>query len=434
MATGRLTELGAEPGTEAIARFTRALIAQDSDSQSEGNPGFLPAATTCIDLVADALREARLDVEVFRTATGHPTIAAVLEGRGHGRTLVLNGHVDVVPAGDPDGWRHDPWAGAVEDGILYGRGAADMKGGVAAMVFALRALAAAGWRPEGSVVVHVVSDEEIAGTGSREAMTRTGSADGVISCEPTDLDVVTVHGGLVHLRVEVDGVAAHAGERYTTVRPGYEINGVNAIEKAMLVVGALRDLERAWGDKAPTALLPPGFNTISPGIFLAGPGGGRDGRLDAIGNPGTIPDYAAVEFNIWYLPTESRDAVAAEVEAAVTRVACGDEWLRDRPPRLSWGFNGLDVPAASIAAGHPLVESLSSAGAAAGRRPDIVGFTAASELGWYAQRGIPGVLYGPGRIKEAHGVDEHVAIADVAAAARAVALTCEAFCGSADEH
>jgi acetylornithine deacetylase/succinyl-diaminopimelate desuccinylase family protein len=414
--------------THELTALAARLITYPTDSQSSGNPGFRAAASACHDLIAGVLSASEFELERFDTSTGHPTTIARLRGQGGGRTLVLNGHVDVVPAGAQDEWSHDPYGGVVDDGRLYGRGAADMKAGVAAIVLAAQTIARLGERLAGDLVLHIVSDEEVAGTGSREAIERLGDEAAVIICEPTDLQIVTVHGGLLHLRIEIDGIGAHAGQRYASLHPGHDgSGGVNAIEKAFVLGAGLQRLEREWGGKAPEPLLPAGFNTISPGIVLGGPGGGADGRLHVIGNPGTTPDYCALEYNIWFLPWERRDDVVAEVERHLHLTCQSDPWLRSHPPRLSWGFNGIDVPAAKIDADHPLTETLRAALGGLGRDARLEGFTAASELGWYAERGIPGVLFGPGRIDEAHSTDEHVKTRDIATCARALIACCTAY-------
>jgi acetylornithine deacetylase/succinyl-diaminopimelate desuccinylase family protein len=411
-----------------LAEFSATLIRFPTDSQSEGNLEFEPAARACLDLIASSLAEAGIDTEVFSTTSGHPTLLARLRGTGGGRTLVLNGHIDVVPPGDPAQWRHNPWQGKIAGGVLHGRGASDMKAGVAALVFAARAIAASGARPAGDIVLHIVSDEEVAGTGSREAIARGDNPSAVISCEPTDLGIVTTHGGLLHLRIEVVGQSAHAGERFASLYPGHRGTGVNAIEKAFKIATALQDLERQWSRKAPDALLPAGFNTISPGIVLGGPGGGTDGRLTAISSPGTTPDYCSLEYNVWYLPDEQRDDVIAELQSFLDHVCQTDDWLRVHAPRLTWGFNGIDVPPAKIATEHPLTEALRASLFDLGRETPIEGFTAASELGWYADRGIPGLLFGPGRISEAHSLNEHVQLKDIKLCAQALIATCLSYC------
>jgi acetylornithine deacetylase/succinyl-diaminopimelate desuccinylase family protein len=423
-------ELRVVPDVSAheLTALAARLITFPTDSQSTGNPGFHAASTACHDMIIGALSGSDFEFERFDTPTGHPTTVARLRGRGGGRTLVLNGHIDVVPSGAHAEWKHDPYAGIVEDGYLYGRGAADMKAGVAAIVLAAQTIARAGDRPAGDLVLHIVSDEEIAGTGSREAIARLDDEAAVIICEPTNLQIVTVHGGLLHLRIEIDGVGAHAGLRYASLHPGHDGGGgVNAIEKAFALGAGLQQLEREWATKAPEPLLPAGFNTIAPGLVLGGPGGGANGRLSVIGNPGTTPDYCALEYNIWFLPWERRDDVVAEVEKHIHHLCESDPWMRVHPPRLTWGFNGIDVPAAKIESDHPLTEALSSALAGLGRDPRIEGFTAASELGWYAEQGIPGVLFGPGRIDEAHSTDEHVKTRDIATCARALLACCTTY-------
>ncbi len=161
-----------EGNQDGAISFLRALVACKTESQNPDNPDFRSAALQCRALVADALRDLGCELHQWDTADGYPTLAARLPGTGKGRSLVLNGHIDVVPVGDTSAWSHDPWAGEIVDGKLYGRGATDMKGGVVAAVYALKALQDADQRPAGDVWFHIVSDEEVVGYGTRECIAK----------------------------------------------------------------------------------------------------------------------------------------------------------------------------------------------------------------------------------------------------------------------
>jgi acetylornithine deacetylase/succinyl-diaminopimelate desuccinylase family protein len=417
----------------ALEELARALIACRTDSQSAENAGFSTEARRCQEIVATWLSDLGAEVESWEEPPHYPVVAAMLPGSGSGRSLAFNGHVDVVPVGDAAGWTHDPWAGESTSGRLWGRGAADMKGGVACALVAMQAIRDSGIVLAGDLWAHIVADEEVVGQSTRRLLRRVPAVDAVLVAEPTDLAVMPVEGGLIHFRIEIDGRESHAGNRYMSVHAGGLGNraGVNAIEKMLRVVTAIQDLERQWGNLRHHPMLPAGFNTIMPGIITGGPGGGADGKLYVLSNPGTSPNYCSVEYNLWFLPGESFEAIRDEVESFVQAVSQTDPWLRQHPPRFTWKLRDIYFPPAETPPDHPFVQSLHSAIARAGREPSIDAFTAASELAWYAEVGVPGSIFGPGRIAQAHSADEFVELDQLQLACAAMALCAVAWCGVA---
>ena len=173
---------------------------------------------------------------------GRPQLVARLAGSGGGRSLLLNGHIDVVPADEAEGWTSPPFAPEVRDGRLYGRGSCDMKGGVAAMVVAAEALARRGVLA-GDLLVATNTDEESSGAGGVALVDRGVRADGAIVTEPTGFDVWVSCRGSTYATITVPGRAGHA----EIAHPGWRQGGaVNAIEKAQVVLGALRSVRERW--------------------------------------------------------------------------------------------------------------------------------------------------------------------------------------------
>jgi acetylornithine deacetylase len=417
--------------SDDLIGFLQQLVACRSDSQSEDNSEFESEATRCLDLIAAKLEVLGLEVERWSEPPRYPALAARLPGTGGGRSLAINGHIDVVPVGDDSTWTYPAWGGDVADGKLWGRGACDMKAGVAAGVFAVQALVESGTELAGDLWLHFVADEEVVGWSTRRLVTRLPKVDAVIVAEPTELQIQPVEGGLVHMRIEIEGRESHAGNRYKSIHAGGRgpEGGVNAIEKGILVAEALQRLERDWAIERSHPLLPPGFNSIMPGMIVGGPGGGEDGKLNLIANPGTSPNYCSLEYNIWYLPNEAFDEIRDEIEAFVGAIAQTDPWLREHPPRFTWKTRNVFFPPVDTPADHPIVTAVSHAVRSVGRRVEIVGFTAASELAWYAEQGIPGVIFGPGSIAQAHSPDEYVELDQVRDAAKVMARTAAAWCG-----
>lgn len=407
---------------EELIEFVRTLVAFRTDSQSQGNAEFPSEARGCRDFLAAELERLGLQVERCTQNGEYPAVAGHLPGTDGGRSLALNGHFDVVPAGDPASWTHDPWTAVERDGCLFGRGTTDMKGGVAALLFALRALRECDVEPAGDVWVHLVSDEEVVGTSTAELIERLPRVDAVIDAEPTSLALLPVAGGLVHVRIELEGREAHAGTRSTLLHPGVPAQGVSAVDKLLHLLAAVRELERHWAKKPVHPLLPPGFSTIMPGIIVGGPGGGSRGRLNVFSNAGTVPNYAAAELNVWYMPYETFEEVREDVERCLHHASQLDPWLAEHPPRITWKLDGIFFPPVDTPLDHPVIETLSRALEAVGRPVAVSGFSAASELAWYAERGIAGTLLGPGSVAHAHSVDEFVPIDELVDAAATIAI------------
>ena len=284
MAPGSAVTEAVEVSRDGLQRLVCDLVAFRTESQAKEATHFPAEARRCINYVSDFLSALGFEIDGWdvgpsATFDVHPLIVARLPGTGGGRSLAFNAHVDVVPVGDRGAWTQDPFGGAIVDGRLYGRGATDMKGGLAAAMWATKVALEQGLRPRGDIVFHVVSDEEVVGNGTREIVERAPSCDVTLSLEPTELKLCAAEGGLVHFRIEVEGVEAHASTRHLSVHAGGKGGGgVNAVEKTIKIIIALQELERQWANTKSHPILPPGFDTLSPAIIVGGPGGGSDGR------------------------------------------------------------------------------------------------------------------------------------------------------------
>lgn len=413
----------------------RDLIAFRTESQAKEAVHFPDEARRCTGYVADFLAALGFEIDGWdvgpsATFPAHPLIVARLPGAGKGRSLAFNAHVDVVPVGARSSWSQDPFGGQVVDGRLYGRGATDMKGGLAAAMWAVKTALGQGLEPRGDVVFHVVSDEEVVGNGTREIVERAPACDVTLSLEPTELRLCAAEGGLVHFRIEVEGVEAHASTRYLSVHAGGKSGGgVNAIEKMVKLVVALQALERQWANAKSHPILPPGYNTLGPGIIVGGPGGGSDGRLNLFSNAGTAPNYCSVEYNMWFYPDESFDDVRAEVEDAVAAACRADAWLREHAPRFTWKLGQIYFPPLDVPLDHPAVGALAGSLRAVGLDPAPQGFGAATDLAWYGERSLPGIICGPGRLAQCHVADEYIDTEQLLLAAKVYAQMLVEWCG-----
>ena len=385
----------------------------------------------CQSAVAGRLADLGAEVDRFEALPGREDVVGTIRGAGGGRSLILNGHVDVVPAGDAAAWPRDPWGGEVADGKLWGRGSCDMKGGLAAGIVALRALREAGVRLRGDVVFQSVVDEETGGPGTDAALERGHRADAAIVLEPTSRAVMPVEGGVMWLRVVVRGVSGHSAVRYRSVHAGGQGTAVNAIEKAVKILVAVQELERHWGNTKVHPLMPKGITTINPGVVAGGSAGGADGMPNSMAAYSTMPDYCALGLSLKFLPDERVEDVRHDFEDYVRRVADADPWLREHPPEIEWSIGGVTFPPSELALDHPLAIAVADAHRAAIGEPEWRGFEAVSDLAWIARAGIPGLLYGPGDAVHAHSSAEYVEVDDLVDSAKVVALALAGWCGTA---
>jgi acetylornithine deacetylase len=388
-----------------------------------------PAEQPCQDYLRGVWEGLGCATEVWDALPGRPDLVGVLRGAGGGRSLLFNGHVDVVPAGDPALWPVDPWSGEVRDGEVWGRGACDMKGGLVAMTIAARAIQAAGLRLHGDLILESVVDEETGGPGTVSAIEHGYRADAAIVAEPTDLVIMPVEGGLEWLRLVVRGQSGHSALRYRSVHAGGHGTAVNAIEKAAKILASVLELERYWAIYKQHPALPAGITTINPGVIIGGTGGGQGGMPNILTSVSTFPDYCALELSLKYLPSETRASVMAEFEDYIARVADADPWLREHRPEIEWSIRGVSFPPASTPMDHPFIGTLERALNQAAEPVRHDGFVAVSDLAWLSAAGIPSVLLGPGDARYAHTAEERISIDALMRGATVFALTMLDWCG-----
>jgi acetylornithine deacetylase/succinyl-diaminopimelate desuccinylase family protein len=376
----------------------------------------------------------RLEVGQWEIVEGRGNIAAVWKGSGGGQSLLHNGHVDTVPSGLPENWQSDdPFSGKVDDGRVYGRGSCDMKGPIVAQAMAIKALQACGVQLKGDVILSGTAGEEnmdSATIGAGTLVKQGYKADAAIvseaSAPPYPLAVVPVSAGLWWVSITVGGKASHASMRAETFRAGGlgAKVAVDAIDKGVFMLNAIRKLENDWGITKRHPLFQPGHFTLLPGVITGGAHG--------VTVPFFISDYCTIEYCIWYHPDEEPEAVKQEFETYIGRVAQTDSWLREHPPKLDWKVNW---PAYKVDEGHPIVKAVVNAHneAAVGTRFDIpakiAGFAAVCDCAFLNRDGVPSIVYGPGSILLAHAPDEYVPIDELMTATKTYALVTMNWCG-----
>ena len=345
-----------------------------------------------------------------------PITVGTLRGSGGGRSLVINGHIDVVAAGD--GWTSPPFAAEIRDGRIYGRGACDMKGGVGAALFALEAVVACGVELSGDVVFEAVPDEETCAMGTVAAIARGYRGDAGLVPEPTRFNLWVATRGLLHGTLTVPGRSAHAEMNQPPWREG---GGVNAIQKAAHVLAGLDRLTADWAQRA--AKRHPLLST--PRVQPTGIRGGT-----FISN---VPERCAIDLNATYLPADADERgygahPRREIEQAVAAAAADDDWLAEHPPAWSWY---TDYPPSEIDPQSQIVETARRVGGELGLdvKPEGIDTTYdGALLTLFAD--TPSPAFGPGDLSRAHAPDEWIGIDELVLAARLYARAIVAWCGT----
>lgn len=342
--------------------------------------------------------------------TGRPNVVGVLKGAGGGPSLAINGHIDVVPAGDEAAWHYPPYGATRENGRIYGRGAVDMKGGLIAGIGALRAIRAAGVQLRGDAMVQAVIGEESGGVGTLAAILHGYRADGVLIPEPTGLALSPAQGGCLMFRITVHGRSAHAAMRN---------EGESALEHWYPIHQALLDLEAHRNATLHHPLYAKHANKIPFNV----------GRLEAGNWPSSVPDTLVAEGRFGVLPGEDMDAVRDQFEQTFAAAVQADPWLRTHPPELEW--YGAQFGTAEIAVSHPLVQTVRAAFVdVVGHEPTVEGVTWGSDMRLFTEIAqIPAILFGPGNVGVAHYPDEFIEEAELRVAMRVDALAIVRWCG-----
>lgn len=376
-------------------------------------------------VVAERLADLGLDVETWdidlAALSQHPAYSAEIDrdtslgvvgrlGSPGGPTLLVDGHIDVVPTGELALWSSPPFEGQVRDERLYGRGACDMKGGLAAAIHAADAIRRAGIDLAGTLAIASVVGEEDGGCGTLALLEHGVTADACLIPEPTQLTIAPASAGALSWRIRIRGRSAHGALRE---------EGVSAIEKLIPVHEAVLALEERRNRRTATGL----FGWLDRPFAICG------GRVAGGDWPSSEADWLTWEGRYGVAPGEDLDAARAEFEAAVAAVGEGDAWLSQHPPRVEW-WGGTFLPG-ETPRDDAIVATVTGAVGALGSEPVVRGMPYGCDLGLtVGVGGIPTVVYGPGDVRDAHRPDESVAVEELVAAARTIALTALRFCGT----
>ena len=310
------------------------------------------------------------------------------------KSLILNGHVDVVPTGPETLWNESPWSGSVRENRIYGRGSCDMKAGLASGIFAIQVLQAIGFKPKGNVMVQSVVGEESGGCGTLTNIVKGYSGDAAVILEPTSLKVCPIQSGALTFRLKIPGQATHAAMRW---------DGISAIEKYNLIHQSIIELEKERHQsfnvkyyKLSDRVAPINIGTIKGGEWHS-----------------TVPESVMVEGRLGVFPGESALDARNAFENHLKKVSNSDVWLKENPPILEW-FEG-QFESGQTDVNHSIIRALKHAYKNVKNNSAILeGVTYGSDLRLFTNHAdIPAVLFGPGDVRLAHSANEYIEIEEV---------------------
>ncbi len=375
--------------------------------------------------MAETMQSLDMEVDVwnldFKALSQHPAFSTEIDraeglgvvgtmGNGEGKSLIFNGHIDVVPAGDLANWHSSPWQATVADGKVYGRGALDMKGGLACALFAAKAIRDAGVTLKGKLMIESVIGEEDGGVGALATVVRGYKADAAVIMEPTELMIAPAQAGALNFRITVPGLAAHGAVRS---------EGVNPIDKFIPIYQALMAFETERNQRSNNPLF--AAYPIPYPICI--------GTLNAGNWASTVAESLTCEGRFGIAVGEDIPTARKSFEAVVAKVAQSDDWLREHPPIVEWW--GGQFESASIPADHPIVTTVGTAfGDITGNTPIYQGMPYGADMRLLVNNGnTPTLMFGPGNVRKAHQPDEYVPVKDLEVVVRTLALTALRFCG-----
>lgn len=359
------------------------------------------------EFVAGYLKNLGFTIDMWDIYPGDPNVVGVLKGLDSNtyNSLIINGHMDVAEVNKGEEWDVDPFTPVVKNGAVIGRGAADMKGGLAGSLFALQVLHEANISLPGDVIFQSVVGEEVGEAGTLQCCKRGYKADFALVVDTSDLHIQG-QGGVITGWITVKSKQTfHDATRRNMIHAGGSLYGASAIEKMMKVMEGLQELERHWAVMKSYPGFLPGTNTINPAVIE----GGRHAAF--------IADECRLWITVHYYPNETYEQVAREIEEHILQVAQGDPWLRENLPSFEWGGTsmiedrGEIFPSLEVDPNHPGVQLLASIHQnITGEKAIIDVSPTVTDGGWLGDAGIPTAIFGPGDLQNAHAVNEKVEI------------------------
>ena len=407
---------------EEIVSFIQTSVQSPSLANNEGPVqelvqnkfDSLGLITRRIPVIFDAIKDHPAFCDDGFSPNTRVNVIGQWNNDGGGKSLILNGHVDVVPTGPEELWHESPWSGAIKNGKIYGRGSTDMKGGLSAAIFAVQILQKIGFKPNGNVMVQSVVGEESGGCGTLTNIVKEYSADAAVILEPTSLKISPIQSGALTFRLKIQGKATHAAMRW---------DGVSAIEKFNLIHQSILEFEKERHQsfdikyyESKDRVAPINIGTIKGGEWHS-----------------TVPETVVAEGRLGVFPGESAQDARDTFETHLKTISETDDWLKENLPIVEWFEGQFESGKTDI--NHPLIQSLSDCyHQTTGDAPIIEGVTYGSDLRLFTNHAhIPAVLFGPGDVRLAHAANEYVEIDEVITTVKIIANMIVAWCGSSHE-
>ncbi|MEX0380741.1 acetylornithine deacetylase [Leuconostoc sp. MS02] len=357
------------------------------------------------NFVADFLRPLGFDIDQWELYDHDDIVVGTKAGDSAYQSLIVNGHMDVAALNPDEKWHFSPFDAVVHDKRIIGRGVSDMKGGLAAALFALKILHDQNIALPGKILFESVIGEEVGEAGTKSTIEHGYTADFALVTDSSDLEIQGQGGVITGWITIKSDKTYHDGLRREMIHAGGGLRAASAIEKMAKLIIGLQELERDWAVNKVYPGFPAGTNTINPAVIS----GGR--------NAAFIADEARLWITVHFYPNETYQSVTQEIESFVTRLAQSDPWLRDHLPTFEWGGNsmiedrGEIFPALEVDKNHPAVQTLLNAHLAVFEtKTKISVSTSVTDGGWFGDAHISAAIYGPGDLRHAHAVDESISV------------------------
>ncbi len=327
-----------------------------------------------------------------------------------GKSLILNGHVDVVPTGSKTLWDDSPWSGKIKDDRIYGRGSCDMKAGLASGILAVQVLKTIGFEPNGNVMIQSVVGEESGGCGTLTNIVKGYRGDAAVILEPTSLKLCPIQSGALTFRLKIPGQATHAAMRW---------DGISAIEKFNIINQSIIELEKERHSlfsveyyESPERVAPINIGTIKGGEWHS-----------------TVPDSVIVEGRLGVFPGEPVSDARTAFSNHIIKISNSDPWLKKNPPIIEWFEGQFESGQTDI--DHSIINHLKEAyNIVNNSNPIVEGVTYGSDLRLFTNHAdIPALLFGPGDVRLAHSTNEYVEIEEVLTCIKIISNLIINWCG-----
>ncbi|MCM3569547.1 acetylornithine deacetylase [Neobacillus mesonae] len=379
------------------------------------------------EFMKGTIEEMGFKTDQWEVYPGDSNVIGILHGEASDEynSLIVNGHVDVAEVGDEKEWDSSPFEARIKDSYLYGRGTADMKSGLAASIFAVKLLQDLGVTLKGDLQIQSVIGEEAGEAGTLACTEKGYHADYAVVVDTSDLHIQG-QGGVITGWITIESKETHHdGIRRKMIHAGGGVKGASTIEKMMKIISGLQDLERHWAVTKSYEGFPPGSNTINPAVIE----GGRHAAF--------VADRCALWITVHFYPNEDYQTVIKEIEEHILAVAAADPWLRENPPQFKWGGKSMIVdrgeifPSLELDIDHPGIHHLiSSYEKCLGQSPEVGMSSTVTDAGWLGEAGIPTVIFGPGKLEDAHAVNEKVEIQQLLDFTKVMAMFIAKWCNT----